>query len=113
LFWPTLSGCSEYQITICKGPEPPKGSYRSNILADTDSIVTGKPRPVKGHTCSEASAPPAFHAAKLEALILEQEIVEVFGFRISAKEAYEKLARRYGVALLSPAQVTAFSGERG
>ena len=50
---------------------------------------------------------------KLEALILEQEIVEVFGFRISAKEAYEKLARRYGVALLSPAQVTAFSGERG
>jgi len=25
---------------------------------------------------------------KLEALILEQEIIEVFGFRISAKEAY-------------------------
>lgn len=50
---------------------------------------------------------------KLEALVLEEETIEVFGFPISAREAHEKLARRYGVPLLLPTEVRAFLRERG
>lgn len=50
---------------------------------------------------------------KLEALVLEQETTEVFGFPVCVREAYEKLARRYGVPLLVPAQIAEFLRERG
>ena len=50
---------------------------------------------------------------KLEALVLEEETIEVFGFSVCVREAHEKLARRYGVPLLVPAQVGAFLRERG
>jgi hypothetical protein len=50
---------------------------------------------------------------KLEALVLEQETIEVFGFPVSVREAHEKLARRYSVPLLMPAQVVEFLRERG
>lgn len=46
---------------------------------------------------------------KLEALVLAQETVNVLGFPVSVKEAHEKLARRYGVPLLSRFQIDVFS----
>ena len=50
---------------------------------------------------------------KLEALVLEQETIEVFGFPVPVRGAHEKLARRYGVPLLVPDQVEAFVRGRG
>lgn len=50
---------------------------------------------------------------KLEALVLEQETIDVFGFSVCVRDAHQKLARRYGVPLLMPAQVPAFLRKRG
>ena len=50
---------------------------------------------------------------KLEALVVEEEMIEVFGSRVCVRKAHEKLAKRYGVPLLLPPEVTSFSKERG
>lgn len=50
---------------------------------------------------------------KLEALVLEQETIEVFGFPVCVREAFKKLSGSYRVPLLSTTEVEAFSKERG